>query len=174
MTPMMSDLLHDQEILAVDAHLGAGPLAEQHAVAGLHVERLDLAVLVAGARADGDDLALLRLLLGGVRNDDAALRLLLRLDAADDDAVVQRTKLHQRPPGLIGRKGVLARPVISTASTTVLSWGHYAGPVLNASAPNSAQVPQGPWDWLALHLELRAVLTELGQEMGRSCEAPPR
>ena len=87
-------LLHDQEILAIDAHLGAGPLAEQHAVAGLHVERNELAALVAGAGADGDDLALLRLLLGGVRDDDAALGLLFRFDAADDDAVVQRTKFH--------------------------------------------------------------------------------
>src|SRR5215217_3817348 len=82
-------LLHDQEILAVDAHFRAGPLAEQHAVAGLDIEGLDLAVLVARAGADGDDLALLRLLLGGIGNDDAALCLLLRLDAADDDAIMQ-------------------------------------------------------------------------------------
>ena len=34
------------------------------------------------------------LLLNGVGNDDAALRLILPLDAADDDAVVQRTKFH--------------------------------------------------------------------------------
>src|SRR5919106_4333157 len=78
-------LLHDQEILTVDAHLGAGPLAEQHAVSGLDVEGDDLAALVAGARAGGDDLALLRLLLGGIRDDDAALRFLLGLDTADDD-----------------------------------------------------------------------------------------
>ena len=57
---------------------------------------LHLAALVAGARSDGDDLALLGLLLGGVGNDDPALGLLFRLDAADDDAVVQRTKLHRR------------------------------------------------------------------------------
>jgi hypothetical protein len=65
-------LLHDQEVLAVDLDLGAGPLAEQDAVAGLDVERDELAALVAGAGADGDDLAFLRLLLGGVGNDDAA------------------------------------------------------------------------------------------------------
>src|SRR5829696_4325453 len=104
--------LHDQEVLTVDAHLGAGPLAEQHAVSGLDVERDDLAALVPGARADGDDLALLRLFLRGVGDDDAALRLLLGLDTADDDAVVQRTELHAKaslfpgvprplgPPGL--------------------------------------------------------------------------
>src|SRR5215217_8235139 len=62
--------LHDQEILTIDTHLGAGPLAEQDAVAGLHVEGDNLAALVTGARADGDDFALLRLLFGGVRDDD--------------------------------------------------------------------------------------------------------
>jgi hypothetical protein len=59
----------------------------------------DLAALVAGARADGDDLALLRLLLGGVRDDDATLGLLLRVNAADDDTVVQRTNFIDDPPG---------------------------------------------------------------------------
>ena len=69
--------LHDQEILAVDLDLGAGPLAEQHAVAGLDVDRDQLAGFVAGAGADGDDFALLRLFLGGVGNDDAARGLFL-------------------------------------------------------------------------------------------------
>src|SRR2546425_11801205 len=61
-------LLHDQELLAVEHDLGARPLAEQHAVAGLHVGMDDLARLVARAGADGDHLALRRLLLGGVGN----------------------------------------------------------------------------------------------------------
>ena len=74
-------LLHDQVLDAVDLDLGPRPLAEQHPVAGLDVERDELAGLVAAARADGDRLALLRLLLGGVRNDDAAGRLLLGIDA---------------------------------------------------------------------------------------------
>src|SRR3954468_20481609 len=89
-------LLHDEEILAVDPNLGAGPLAEEDAVAGPHVEGDNLAGLVARAGSDGDDLALLRLLLGGIGDDDTALRLLLRLDTADDDAVVQRTELHAK------------------------------------------------------------------------------
>ncbi len=54
----------------------------------------DLAGLVAGAGADGDDLALLGLLGGGVGNDDAAGGLGLAVDARDDDAVVQGTELH--------------------------------------------------------------------------------
>src|SRR5450759_4938317 len=59
-------LLHDQEFLAIELHFGAGPLAEQDAVAGLHVEGDDLARFVARAGTDGDNLALHRLFLGGV------------------------------------------------------------------------------------------------------------
>src|SRR4051794_31276030 len=93
-------LLHDQEVLAVDAHFGARPLAEQHPIAGFDVELDDLAAVVPGSRTDGDDFALLRLLLGGVRNDDAAFGLLLRVDAADHDTVVQRTEFHNVPSWL--------------------------------------------------------------------------
>src|SRR4051812_33857913 len=52
-------LLHDDQLFAVDLDLGARPFAEQHTVAGLHVGRHELAGLVAGAGADGDDLAFL-------------------------------------------------------------------------------------------------------------------
>ena len=69
-------LAEDDVLDAVDLDLGAGVLAEQDAVARLHVERADLAVLEDLAVADGDDLALDRLLLGGVGDDDAALGLL--------------------------------------------------------------------------------------------------
>src|SRR5271166_6999769 len=70
----------------------------------LHVERHDLAALVSGARADGDHLAFLRLLLGGVGDDDAPFRSFFRVDALDHDAVVQRAKLHYSPPfSLAGR-----------------------------------------------------------------------
>src|ERR1700678_110781 len=86
--------LHDQEVLTVDLDLGAGPLAEQHLVAGLDVERRQLAAFVATAGTSGDNLAFLRFLLGGVRNDDAALRLLLAFEALDDDAVMQGTEFH--------------------------------------------------------------------------------
>src|SRR5829696_532642 len=65
-------LLHDEELLVVELDLGARPLAEQDAVAGLHVEGAQLALVVERAGADGDHLALLRLLLGGVGDDDAA------------------------------------------------------------------------------------------------------
>src|SRR5215470_13642906 len=87
-------LLHDQELLAIDLDLGARPFAEQHAVARLEVDRDQLAVIVAAARADGDDFALGGFFLGGVGNDDAAGRLILGIDALNDDAVVERTKFH--------------------------------------------------------------------------------
>src|SRR5262249_10844187 len=58
-------LLHDQELVTIDLDFGAGPLAEQHAVAGLEVDRNEFAGFVAAAWADSDDLAFLRLLLGG-------------------------------------------------------------------------------------------------------------
>src|SRR3712207_760714 len=88
-------LLHDQEILAIDLHLRAGPLAEQHGVAGLDVEGNELALLVAGAGADSDHIALLGLLLGGVGDDDPTCGLLLGIDTADHDPVMQRTELHE-------------------------------------------------------------------------------
>src|SRR5712671_3852410 len=88
-------LLHDQELDAVDLDLGAGPLAEQHAVAGAYVDRDELAVLVTAAGTYRDDLALRRLLLRGIGDDDAARAAFLGIDALDDDAIVKRTKFHE-------------------------------------------------------------------------------
>src|ERR1051326_491839 len=101
-------LLHNEELVAVDLDLGAGPLAEQHAIAGLDVDRNELAGLVAAAGTDGDDFAFLRLLFCGVGNDDAALGLRLGIDTLDDHAVVQRTELqfchdHPRSPPCTAR-----------------------------------------------------------------------
>src|SRR5207237_7173244 len=96
--------LHDQEILAIELHLGTRPLAEQHAVARLHAHLDDLAALVAATGADGDDLALGGLLFGGVGNDDAAGGLLLGVDTLDDHAVVQRTELALGRAFLVGAR----------------------------------------------------------------------
>src|ERR1044072_9254886 len=82
-------LAHDEVLLAVELDLGAAVLAEEHAVALLHVEPDAGAVVLALALADGDDLALLRLLLRRVRDDDPAAHLLALFDALDDHAVVQ-------------------------------------------------------------------------------------
>src|SRR4051794_23466562 len=111
-------LLHDQQLVAVDLDLGAGPLAEQDAVADLHVELDQLALLVAHARADGEDLALHRLLLGGVGDDDPAPGLLLLLDAPDGDAVVQRPELHGL--GLLSR--LCGWWIASTRGSRVPTW----------------------------------------------------
>src|ERR1700746_1113295 len=62
-------LLHDHQFLAVEANLCARPLSEQHAVAGLDVERVHLAVFPAGTRPDSDALAFHRFFLSGVGND---------------------------------------------------------------------------------------------------------
>src|ERR1700754_2911810 len=65
-------LFHDQQLFAVELDLGARPLAEQHAVADLEVDRDQLAGFVAAARAHGGDFALRGLFLGTLWNDDAA------------------------------------------------------------------------------------------------------
>ena len=80
--------LHDEQLLPVDLDLGAAPLAEQHLVALLELDRDELTALVAAARTDGDDFALLGFLGGGVGDDDAARRLGLAVQALEDDAVV--------------------------------------------------------------------------------------
>src|SRR5437763_11134978 len=77
-------LFHDQQLFAVQLDFGARPLAEQHLVAGPDVWLAELPGLVATARADGDDLALLRLLLRGFGGDAAAGRLRFGVAAADD------------------------------------------------------------------------------------------
>jgi len=73
-------------------------LPEQDLVAGLHVEGDLLAVVADLPRADGDDLALLRLLLGRVRDDDPASLDLLLFQTLDHDSIVQRTHLHLPAP----------------------------------------------------------------------------
>ena len=95
MTPMMSDSFMIEEILAIDAHFAARPLAEQDAVTGLDVESDDLALLVARARTDGEDFAFHGLFLGRVGNDDTPGGLLLGFNPADHHPVVKRTEFHR-------------------------------------------------------------------------------
>src|SRR6202171_4044863 len=87
-------LLHDQQLLAVELDLGARPLAEQHAVADLEVDRDQLAGVVTAARTDRRDFALRGLFLGADRNDDTASCLFFGVDALDHNAVVKRTEFH--------------------------------------------------------------------------------
>src|SRR5690606_34315820 len=69
----------------------------------LELERDELALFIPGSRAHRHHLALLRLLLGGIGNDDAAAGFLLRVDALDDDAIVQRTELHEASSRLMSK-----------------------------------------------------------------------
>src|ERR1700760_2753614 len=82
--------LHDEEVFAIDFDLGAAPLAEEDAIAGLDVEGEYLAFVVGLTLTDGDDFAFLWLFLGGVGDDDAATHGLALFDTANEDAVVQR------------------------------------------------------------------------------------
>src|SRR5579864_253593 len=91
-------LFHYEVLDTIDFDLGARPFAEQNAVADLDVDRNELAALVAASGSNGDDLALLRLLLGGLGNDYAPGGLCLGIDSLDDDAVVKRSEFHWRPP----------------------------------------------------------------------------
>src|SRR4029079_522457 len=81
--------LHDEELLAIELHLGAGPLAEQNAVTGPQLGFDQIAAFVTSTRAYRDHFALRGLLLRRIRNDDAAFGLLLGFDALDDDTIMQ-------------------------------------------------------------------------------------
>src|SRR5207245_754025 len=83
----------DEILLVVDLDLAARILAEQNPVPRLHVQRELLAFLGHLACPHRDDLPLLGLLFRGIRDDDASPADLLLLDALDEDAIVERTKL---------------------------------------------------------------------------------
>src|SRR5689334_15306489 len=63
---------HDDVILVIQLDFGAGVFSEEDAVPFFHIEGADLAFFVDFAFAGGDDLALLRLVFGGVGDDDSA------------------------------------------------------------------------------------------------------
>src|ERR1700688_2192429 len=102
-------LAQDDVVLVADLDLAAGILAHQHVVAGLDVHGRPLALVVQLAWADGDDLGLLRLLLGGVGDGDATPHLLLLLDALHHHSVVQGTDVQHGwyLLELVDRKGSL-------------------------------------------------------------------
>src|SRR4051794_34316583 len=80
----------DQVVLAAELDLGATVLGVDDLVADGDIERDAVAVVVDAAGAHGDDLALLRLLLGGVGDDQTGSSGLLSLDLLDDDAILER------------------------------------------------------------------------------------
>src|SRR6202050_627842 len=91
-------LFHDQVVDAVELDLRSRPFAKQHAVANLQVNRGQLAGFVAATRADGDDLALRGLLLGGVGDEDAAGRFRFGINTLDNDTIVQWAEFHWYAP----------------------------------------------------------------------------
>src|SRR5437762_11577323 len=139
-------LADDQVLLAVELDLGAGVLAEQHPVAGLHVEGQHLPVLLL-PRADRHHLPLLRLLLGRIGDDDAARALLLLLlDAPDDHPVLQRANPHRHENMTSSRAGPTAGP------------------------------PPGPVVWMSLDRRGRTVPTAAGRKnkIARAAVNTPR
>ncbi len=81
-------------LIAVDLDLGAAVLAEQHLLANFDFESAGVAVVQRLAVTDGNNLALDRLLFGGIGDDDAALGLLVGCDTLDQDAVLEGTKIR--------------------------------------------------------------------------------
>src|SRR6185369_12343959 len=77
-------------LLAGVLHLGAAVLRVDDGVAHLHVDGDTVALVVDAARANRDNGALLRLLLGRVRNDKTGSRRGLRLVGLDEDPVLER------------------------------------------------------------------------------------
>src|SRR6478609_2875974 len=73
-------LAQHEQFVALDGDLGPAVFGVEDLVALAHVERAASAVLVDRAIADGDDLALLGLLLGRIGEDDAAGGRLLLID----------------------------------------------------------------------------------------------
>src|ERR671910_698732 len=85
----------DEHVVALDRDLGAAVLAVQDGVADAHADGDDLAGLIGAlARADGQDLALLRLFLGGVGDDQATRGGLLALTGLHDDPIVEGLQVH--------------------------------------------------------------------------------
>src|SRR5437763_1994424 len=83
----------DQVVVALDRDLGAAVLRVDDLVADLHVDGDEVALLQP-AGPDGDELALLGLLLGRVRDDDPGDRGLLGLAGLDHDAVLERLQIE--------------------------------------------------------------------------------
>src|SRR5919198_741997 len=83
-------LAQDQHLVGAELDLRAAVLGEDDLVALGDLHRDDLALVVAGAWADREDAAALRLLLGGVWKNDPADRRLLVLEDLDNQAIAQR------------------------------------------------------------------------------------
>src|SRR6476469_5874782 len=87
---------HDQQLFAVDLDGLAGVFAEQNAIADLYFEGAHGAVFLDFTVADGQDFALIGLFSSCIRDDQAGCGFGFLFETLDDDAIVQRAKVHIR------------------------------------------------------------------------------
>src|SRR4030095_10396899 len=87
-------LTQDEVLLAFDLDFLTRVLSEQDRVAVLDVGLLAAAIVPDFALPDGEHLAALRLLLGGIGHDDAANGLFAFLETLNDETVVKRSDFH--------------------------------------------------------------------------------
>src|SRR3954454_17971295 len=140
-------LAQHQQILAVDLDLRAAILGVQDLVALGHVDRNAPAGFLAElAVADGEHLALLRLLLRGLGEDDAADGRLVLLDRPHDQAITERLELHRMFP---------PRPAIRSTFGTLMP-----------------RVPTFATECTARALPARTTVIAMPDEIGGVC-APP-
>src|SRR5262245_56791984 len=103
-------LAQDQDLVGAELDLGAAVLGEDDLVTLLHVHLDVLPVLVAGAGADGEDLAALRLLPRRVGQHDAARGDVILVENLDDEPVTKGLQIHAMclPKGLVDDSTTLA------------------------------------------------------------------
>src|SRR5213592_4624610 len=85
-------LAKDQVLFGVDCDFGAAVLSVENLVSDLELHR-NSDVLLEPAGTDRDDLALLRLFLGGVGNEESTAHLLRVLERLDYDAIGEGSDL---------------------------------------------------------------------------------
>ena len=92
---MSSSRISEHFLVILDLEFFAGIGGEEHLLAHLHLQLAPFAVLGDPAVADSQDLALLRLVLGGVRQNDPAGRRLLGLFPLHHHPIAQRLEIHR-------------------------------------------------------------------------------
>jgi hypothetical protein len=83
-------LAHDEVLITVERHFGAGVLAIDDVVIFLH-RHLDPGAILSPTRPGRDDRSLLGLLLRRIRDVETAFGLLFGRFRLDDDAVAERS-----------------------------------------------------------------------------------
>ena len=87
--------------VAVYIYFASGIFSKEHAIIDFHVERGDFSILTYLSLTHRDHLSFLRLFLGGIRDDDPARGLFIRLDPADENAIVKRPESHVPSPSFL-------------------------------------------------------------------------